>query len=238
MKMISSKLITDFTLQRNYPELSMPSVVRRTITFCLSSLLVGSVGSLSAIATESATETARPLTYRELLETLNHRPVAPEAEVLSEPVLSEPVLSAPDEAIEAVPEANAAEQEVRLRLSLSDRKVYVYRGDTLEASYPVAIGRPGWETPTGEFEVFSQVVDPGWTNPITEEVVAPGPNNPLGDRWIAFWTDGLNSIGFHGTPDRDSVGQAASHGCIRMYNEDVRELYEMVALGTTVVVEP
>ena len=108
----------------------------------------------------------------------------------------------------------------------------------LEASYPVAIGRAGWETPTGEFEVFSQIVNPTWMNPITEEIVAPGPKNPLGDRWIAFWTDGVNSIGFHGTPDRESVGQAISHGCIRMYNEDVRELYEIVALGTTVTVEP
>ena len=44
----------------------------------------------------------------------------------------------------------------------------------LETSYPVAIGRPGWETPTGEFEVFSQIVDPGWTNPITGESMAPG----------------------------------------------------------------
>jgi lipoprotein-anchoring transpeptidase ErfK/SrfK len=120
---------------------------------------------------------------------------------------------------------------------LSDRTVYVYRGEVLETSYPVAIGRPGWETPTGEFEVFSQVVEPGWTNPITGETMAPGAENPLGDRWIAFWTDGTNDIGFHGTPDRDSVGKAASHGCIRMYDEDVRELFDMVALGTPVIVE-
>ena len=231
--MTSSKLVKDFTLQKNYSELSMLSVVRRTLTLCLSSLLVGSVSSLSAIAAESTAETARPLTYRELIETLNSRPAAPATEVPSEPVFS-----APEETPEGALEAEVDQQAVRLRLSLSDRKVYVYRGDTLEVSYPVAIGRPGWETPTGEFEVFSQIVDPGWTNPITEEVVAPGPDNPLGDRWIAFWTDGLNSIGFHGTPDRDSVGQAASHGCIRMYNEHVRELYEIVALGTPVIVEP
>lgn len=200
----------------------MPSV-RRVLTICFSSLLIGGATAVDALAVESAP--VRSLTLRELLETLNDRPLTPAVEAPPEPIFSAP---------DAEPETEA----VRLRLDLSDRQVYVYRGDTLEVSYPVAIGRPGWETPTGEFEVFSQVIDPGWTNPITEEVVAPGPNNPLGDRWIAFWTDGVNLIGFHGTPDRDSVGQAASHGCIRMYNEDVRELYEIVALGTPVVVEP
>ena len=198
----------------------------------LGSLLVSGLGIASAFAQISPPAREQPpLTLRELLEVLNERPdtaVSPPAE---------PIFEQPEAAVDASA-AVADEQAVRLRLSLSDRKVYVYRGEALETSYPVAIGRPGWETPTGEFEVFSQIVDPGWTNPLTEEVVAPGPDNPLGDRWIAFWTDGVNSIGFHGTPDRASVGQAASHGCIRMYNEDVRELYEIVALGTPVTVEP
>ena len=130
-----------------------------------------------------------------------------------------------------------AAQEVRIRLSLSDRQVYAYRGDTLEASFPVAVGKPGWETPTGTFEVTSRLESPGWTSPFTGEVVSPGPDNPLGDRWIGFWSDGTNVIGFHGTPTRESVGRAASHGCVRMYNEDIRQLFEIVALGTTVVVE-
>jgi L,D-transpeptidase ErfK/SrfK len=114
--------------------------------------------------------------------------------------------------------------------------VYVYRGEVIETSYPVAVGKAGWETPTGEFEVFSTVAEPGWTNPFTNEVMPPGADNPLGDRWIAFWTDGENLIGFHGTPNRESVGQAASHGCIRMYNEHIRELFERVEVGTPVTV--
>ena len=130
------------------------------------------------------------------------------------------------------------EVPVRLVIRLSDRRVYVYRGDAIEKSYPVAIGRAGWETPTGEFQVFSMLENPGWTNPFTDEVFPPGPENPLGERWIAFWTDGTNQIGFHGTPSRDSVGEAASHGCIRMYNEDVSELYQLVSIGTMVTVEP
>lgn len=127
---------------------------------------------------------------------------------------------------------------VHVVIRLSDRRVYVYRGEDLEASFPVAIGRAGWETPVGEFHVFNMLENPSWTNPFTDEVVPPGPTNPLGERWIAFWTDGTNQIGFHGTPDRASVGQAASHGCIRLYDEDVRSLYQLVTVGTMVTVEP
>lgn len=128
-------------------------------------------------------------------------------------------------------------EEVRLVLKLRERRVYVYQGDKLKTSYPVAVGRSGWETPTGEFQVMSMLENPGWTNPFTREVVPPGPNNPLGERWIAFWTDGNNYVGFHGTPNRESIGRAASHGCVRMYNEHVRELYEMVTPGTPVIVQ-
>jgi len=128
--------------------------------------------------------------------------------------------------------------ETRLVLRLSERMVYVYQGNSLKVSYPVAVGKNGWETPTGQFKVMAMIKDPGWTNPFTGEVVSAGADNPLGERWIQFWTDGENAIGFHGTPSRESVGRAASHGCVRMYNEDVRELYALVLLGTPVTVEP
>lgn len=128
--------------------------------------------------------------------------------------------------------------ETRLVLRLSERMVYVYQGNSLKISYPVAVGKSGWETPTGQFKVMAMLKDPGWTNPFTGEVVSAGADNPLGERWIQFWTDGENAIGFHGTPSRESVGRAASHGCVRMYNEDVRELYALVLLGTPVTVEP
>ena len=127
---------------------------------------------------------------------------------------------------------------VRLVLKLGERRVYVYEGNEVKARYSVAIGRPGWETPTGSFTVMQKLEHPGWTNPLTGEQMPPGNDNPLGDRWIGFWTDGLNWIGFHGTPNRESIGRAASHGCVRMYNEDVRKLYELVQVGTPVTVEP
>jgi lipoprotein-anchoring transpeptidase ErfK/SrfK len=129
-------------------------------------------------------------------------------------------------------------QTIHLVISLKKRRVYIYEGSKLRISYPVAIGRTGWETPTGKFQVIEMQKNPGWTHPLTQEVVPPGRDNPLGERWIAFWTDGNNYIGLHGTPSRESIGKAASHGCVRMYNEHIRELYAMVKPGTPVFVEP
>ncbi|MBD2203483.1 L,D-transpeptidase [Calothrix sp. FACHB-1219] len=130
-----------------------------------------------------------------------------------------------------------APKNIHLVLKLRMRQLYVYSGDNLQASYPVAIGKPGLETPVGKFKVIEMLKNPDWTHPQTGKLVLPGPNNPLGERWIAFWNSGREYIGFHGTPDRASVGKAVSHGCVRMYNEHVRELYELVKMGTPVVVE-
>ncbi len=125
---------------------------------------------------------------------------------------------------------------VNLVLNLRQKRVYVYKGGKVIAKYPVAIGKKGWETPVGEWQVMEKVKNPGWTNFKTGEVMKPGKENPLGVRWIGFWTDGEDVIGFHGTPNIKSIGTAASHGCVRMYNRDVRALYPLVKVGTTVKV--
>lgn len=129
-------------------------------------------------------------------------------------------------------------QPMHLVIRLSDRRVYVYQGDEVYTSYPIAVGKDGWETPTGNYEVTDMQQDPAWRNPFNGSVIPAGRNNPLGDRWIGFWTDGNNVIGFHGTPNEGSVGRAASHGCIRMFNRDVRELYAIAEVGMPVTVEP
>jgi lipoprotein-anchoring transpeptidase ErfK/SrfK len=118
--------------------------------------------------------------------------------------------------------------------------------------FPVAVGRPGWETPVGQFEVIERVVNPVWKHPATGQLVPAGPQNPLGSRWIGFYRDcrghrsfngragfavqGCATMGFHGTPNRRSIGQAVSHGCVRLYDEQVRELFELVTMGTPVTV--
>lgn len=126
----------------------------------------------------------------------------------------------------------------RLVLNLTEREVQVVRDGEVQVSYPVAIGKEGWETPTGEFEVLQMIKNPSWEHPWTGEVVPPGDDNPLGQRWVGFWTDGENYIGFHGTPDESVIGQAVSHGCVRMRNADIAELYQWVNIGTEVIVKP
>jgi len=133
--------------------------------------------------------------------------------------------------------AEAVDEPLRLVISLNRREVGVYSGKKQLKAYPIAVGRDGWETPTGQFQVTQMLQNPTWINPMTGKVVPTGdPNNPLGDYWIGFWTDGTNWIGFHGTPDTKSVGKAASHGCIRMHARDVEDLYYQVSLGTPVTV--
>lgn len=126
--------------------------------------------------------------------------------------------------------------QTQLIVDLSDRQVYVYRYDEVIASYPIAIGKKGWETPTGNFQVIHKEHHPIWKHPITGQIFEPGTDSPLGDRWIGFWSDGKNEIGFHGTPNTDLIGSAVSHGCLRMRNADVRMLYDQVKLDTPVLV--
>ena len=124
-----------------------------------------------------------------------------------------------------------------LKISLSHRQVTLYHGILQSRIYPIAIGRAGWETPIGHFQVLQMLHNPTWIHPFTGESIAGGdPENPLGHYWIGFWTNGKNWIGFHGTPTPQSVGKPASHGCIRMYNKDVEELFRQVSPGTPVVV--
>lgn len=131
----------------------------------------------------------------------------------------------------------AIAQPLRIEIRLRERRATLYRGKTKLKSYPVAIGRSGWETPVGSFKVLQKIKSPMWIHPLTGEKVPGGhPDNPLGNYWIGFWTDGKNWVGFHGTPNPESVGRAVSHGCVRMYNADVASLFSQVEVGTPVTV--
>jgi len=137
--------------------------------------------------------------------------------------------------VSAIPAASVR----RIVIDLSDRRLTLYEGEQVVTTYPVAVGRSGWRTPTGEFEVTQMVRDPAWMNPFTQEVIGGGnPRNPLGRFWIGFWTDGDNWVGMHGTPNPESVGTEASHGCVRLYNEDIQSLFSQVSMGTPVAVVP
>lgn len=126
-----------------------------------------------------------------------------------------------------------------IEIDLSSRQLTLNNGETQLKSYPIAVGREGWQTPTGSFQVMEMFEEPIWQNPFTGEIIQGGdPRNPLGDYWIGFWTDGTNWVGMHGTPHPETVGTAASHGCIRLYNSDIEELFTLIQLGTPVTVVP
>jgi lipoprotein-anchoring transpeptidase ErfK/SrfK len=132
-----------------------------------------------------------------------------------------------------------------LVVRLGERKVYLLEqaGEPGKA-FPVAIGRRPYETPVGTFRVNEMVENPDWVMFDWRDPsrfirrFPPGPRNPLGLRWIGFASAHGWDVGFHGTPRPDLLGQAVSHGCVRMANSDVVKVYEKVKIGTTVIVEP
>lgn len=136
--------------------------------------------------------------------------------------------------------SNSTESDtVRLEVQLKQRRVILYYGNTRVRDYPIAIGQSGWETPTGRFRVLHMQERPDWIHPLTNQLISNEDlRNPLGRYWIGFWTDGTNWVGFHGTPKPSSVGQALSHGCLRMHDADIDELYYQVSTGTPVTVKP
>lgn len=123
----------------------------------------------------------------------------------------------------------APEPELRIVVSLVDRKLLLLADDQPLKVYPVAVGKSATPTPIGEFTVVNRLVEPTYYHPGV--VIPPGPDNPLGSRWM-----GLNakSYGIHGTNDESSIGLAASTGCVRMARADLEELFEVVRPGTKV----
>lgn len=106
-----------------------------------------------------------------------------------------------------------------------------YVGGSLRRSYRCATGTSGTPTPQGKFSVFEKLVD----RPYYKQNIPGGaPNNPLGPRWMQFKGGGY---AIHGTNTESSIGSNASHGCVRMHNSEVIELYDMVPIGTTVIVK-
>ena len=155
-------------------------------------------------------------------------------QLLLKDIINKPVLPSAKDNIFNQPIA----EEIHLVVRLGEKRVYVYQGKNSIKSYPIAVGKPGYETPQGSFNIFSRQIDPTFKNFKTGAIIPPGKNNPLGNRWIGVWSDGKTQIGFHGTNTPKSIGRAVSHGCIRMHNKDVMALYEKVKIGTLVQIVP
>ena len=117
----------------------------------------------------------------------------------------------------------------RLVVSIPDRKLALVEHGRVVKIYPVAVGASATPSPAGSFTVVERVNHPTWYRP--GKVVPPGRRNPLGPRWIGLSRTGY---GIHGTNRPRSIGRRASHGCIRMRNADVEELFGLVAVGDPV----
>ena len=117
----------------------------------------------------------------------------------------------------------------RLIVSIPERKIVLIEDGQVLKTYPIAVGKKSTPSPNGSFRIASRVVKPTWYQP--GKAVGPGPANPLGTRWMGL---GFKGYGIHGTNMPNSIGHASSHGCIRMRNQDVEELFELVQVGDPV----
>ncbi len=126
----------------------------------------------------------------------------------------------------------------RLYINLREFSLVLDRPGLPERRWKVASGSPEFPTPAGLYSVYEKVLEPTWLPPKSDwakdaKPVEPGPDNPLGTRWIGFDWGG---IGIHGTNAPWTIGSASSHGCLRMETSQVEELYSLIEVGTPVVV--
>ncbi|SFT33528.1 Lipoprotein-anchoring transpeptidase ErfK/SrfK [Selenomonas sp. GACV-9] len=122
------------------------------------------------------------------------------------------------------------EEPLKISINLAARSLALYRGAEKVRLYPIAPGKASTPTPTGYYKVREKEVNPTWTDPETGVSIPTGPECPLGYRWIGV----QGNIGIHGTNNPSSIGTYASHGCMRMFEKDVEELYSLVSLGTPI----
>lgn len=114
-------------------------------------------------------------------------------------------------------------------VSIPDRKLAVLENGSVVAGFAISVGADDSPSPTGEFTIVNRVSNPAYYH---EGVVIPaGKANPVGTRWVGLSQKGY---GIHGTNAPKSIGQAASHGCIRLRNRDMEKLFGMLRVGDVV----
>jgi L,D-transpeptidase ErfK/SrfK len=128
-------------------------------------------------------------------------------------------------------------------INLSEMRLYCFpaRNPKSVITFPIGIGDEGSETPVGSFIVTEKKTDPAWRVPASirrlqphlPRIVPPGPDNPLGSHALRL---SAGSVLIHGTNKPWGVGRKASHGCIRLYPEDIPKLYGLTPKGARVVI--
>jgi lipoprotein-anchoring transpeptidase ErfK/SrfK len=132
-------------------------------------------------------------------------------------------------AAEALAQERQSAGPRRIVVSIPDRKLAILESGKVIRIYPTAVGAPASPSPAGKYTIVTRLTEPTWYG--KGKIVGPGKNNPLGTRWLGLSVAGY---GIHGTNVPASIGHNASHGCIRMRNRDVEELFEMVSVGDAV----
>jgi lipoprotein-anchoring transpeptidase ErfK/SrfK len=136
---------------------------------------------------------------------------------------------------------DAAVQPGTILIRTGERRLYLVLGNGTAVRYPVAVGRPGKQW-FGQRAIDGKYVHPAWSppaevkrdNPKLPNVIPGGsPRNPMG---VAAMTLSGGEYAIHGTNMPGSVGGFVSYGCIRMYNQDILDLYSRVSVGTSVAV--
>jgi hypothetical protein len=127
----------------------------------------------------------------------------------------------------------------RVIVDLGERVLLYLLGDEVAAAWAVGIGQDGEGTPVGVFEVGEKERNPSWF-PKGEAMVPFGhQDNPLGTRWIAWYSGGRKTgYGIHGTNDPEGVGGRVSRGCVRMHDGEVELLFDLLPLGAEITVRP
>jgi lipoprotein-anchoring transpeptidase ErfK/SrfK len=126
-------------------------------------------------------------------------------------------------------QSDATKASRLILVSVPDRKLALIEDGKVVKVFPVAVGKESTPSPEGTFAVKTRLTEPTYYH--KGKVIGPGPQNPLGSRWMGLSEKGY---GIHGTNEPKSIGKAASHGCIRMAKKDLEELFALVKLGDTV----
>jgi lipoprotein-anchoring transpeptidase ErfK/SrfK len=131
---------------------------------------------------------------------------------------------------ESLPQPEKQRPERRIVVSIPDRKLALIQNGQVVKIYSTAVGARTSPTPSGSYTIVQLVPNPTWYGP-EGKVVGPGKDNPVGTRWMGLSRKGY---GIHGTNQPSSIGRRASHGCVRMRNRDVEDLFARVAVGDAV----
>lgn len=126
--------------------------------------------------------------------------------------------------------------EKSIEISLRDRYLTLFDNGQVVKRFPVAIGAPESPTPAGTYAITRMEEAPVYHK--GGKVIAPGPENPVGVRYMAYFQIGSGEYAIHGTawPSWVKLRAAVSLGCIRMLNQDVIALFQQVDVGTPVIV--